>query len=106
MKSPVDDEKFIYRRNFSVKQAPSAEVIYNYAIQTQRSTANSKENPTQNLREILGPKFFSSEIFLKSEKFSRSSENPVKYFRVLLIRPSFSFSLKNNFNAFMLFCSL
>ena len=46
-KSPFDDEKFIYRRNFSVKQAPSAEVIYNYAIQTQRSTANSKENPTQ-----------------------------------------------------------
>ena len=47
MKSPFDDGKFIYRRNFSVKQAASAEVIYNYAIQIQRSTANSKENPTQ-----------------------------------------------------------
>ena len=47
MKSPFDEEKFIYRRSFSVKQAPSAEVIYNYAIQTQRNTANSKENPTQ-----------------------------------------------------------
>ena len=47
MKGPFDDEKFISKRNFSVKQAPSAEVIYNYAIHTQRSTANSKENTTQ-----------------------------------------------------------
>ena len=47
MRSPLDDEKFISRRNFSVKQAPSAEVIYNYAIHTQRSTADYKENPTQ-----------------------------------------------------------
>ena len=30
-----------------VKQVPSAEVIYNYAIHAQRSTADSKENPTQ-----------------------------------------------------------
>ena len=29
MKSPFDDEKFIYRRNFAIKQAPSAEAIYN-----------------------------------------------------------------------------
>ena len=47
MKSPFDDEKFISRRNFSVRQAPSAEVIYNYANHTQRSTVDSKENPTQ-----------------------------------------------------------
>ena len=45
--SPFDEEKFISRRNFSVKQAPSAEVIYNYSIHTQRSTADSKENSTQ-----------------------------------------------------------
>ena len=47
IRSPFDDEKFISRRNFSVKQALSAEVIYNYAIHTQRSTADSKESPTQ-----------------------------------------------------------
>ena len=35
-------KKFISRRNFCVKQAPSAEVIYNHAVHTQRRTANSK----------------------------------------------------------------
>ena len=53
MKSLLDDEKFISRRNFSVKQAPSAEVIYYYAIHTQRSTADSKENPTQRYYLLL-----------------------------------------------------
>ena len=47
MRSPFDDEIFIRRRNFSVKQAPSAEVIYNYATHTQHSTADSKEKQTQ-----------------------------------------------------------
>ena len=40
-------KKIISRRNFWVKQAASAEVIYNDAVHTQRSTADSKENPTQ-----------------------------------------------------------
>ena len=47
MKSPFNDEKFINRRNFWIKQAPLVEVIYNYAVHTQRSTADSQENQTQ-----------------------------------------------------------
>ena len=47
MRSPFNGEKFISRRNFWVKQAPSAEVIYNYAVHTQRSTADSKEPNTE-----------------------------------------------------------
>ena len=43
MRSPLNDEKFISKRNFWVKQAPSAEVIYNYAVHTQRSTTDSKK---------------------------------------------------------------
>ena len=35
-------KKLIYKRNFWVEQAPLAEVIYNYAVHIQRSTAVSK----------------------------------------------------------------
>ena len=47
MRSPFNDEKFIYRRNFWVKRAPLAEVIYDYGVHIQHSTAVSKENQTQ-----------------------------------------------------------
>ena len=44
MRSLFNDEKFIYRRKFWIKQAASAEEIYNYAVHTQRSTADSKKS--------------------------------------------------------------
>ena len=36
-KSPLNDRRFINRKNFWNEQAPSAEVIYNDAVHTQRS---------------------------------------------------------------------
>ena len=42
MKSLLNDRRFINRRNFRSEQAPSAEVIYNDLVHTQRSTAYSK----------------------------------------------------------------
>ena len=47
MKSLLNDRKFINRRNFRNKQAPSAVVIYNDAVHTQRSTADCTGNQTQ-----------------------------------------------------------
>ena len=47
MKSPFNVGKFINRRNFCVEQALTAEVIYNDAVHTQRSTTISKGNQTQ-----------------------------------------------------------
>ena len=47
MKSPFNDEIFITRRNFWNEQALSEDVIYNDAIYTQRSTADSTGNQTQ-----------------------------------------------------------
>ena len=41
MKSPLNDRRFINRRNFLNEQVPSAEVIYNDAVHTQRSTADT-----------------------------------------------------------------
>ena len=46
MKSPFNDEKSINRGNFWIEQAPLAEVIFKYAVHTQRSLADSKENQT------------------------------------------------------------
>ena len=40
-------ENLLTEEIFWVEQAPSAEVIYNVAVHTQRSTADSKENQTQ-----------------------------------------------------------
>ena len=42
MKSPLNDRRFISRRNFWNEQALSAEVIYNDAGHIQRCTADSK----------------------------------------------------------------
>ena len=53
MKSPFNDEKFINRRNFWDEQAPSAELIYNYAVYTQRSTADSKGNQAQRMTQTM-----------------------------------------------------
>ena len=47
MKSSFDDGRFITRRNFWNEQPLSADVIYNDAVQTQRSTADSTGNQTQ-----------------------------------------------------------
>ena len=47
MRSPLDDRRFITRRNPWNKQAPLAEVINNDAVHTQRSTAHSIGNQTQ-----------------------------------------------------------
>ena len=41
VKSPINDRRFSYRRNFWNEQAPSAEVIYNDTVHTQRSTVAS-----------------------------------------------------------------
>ena len=38
MKIPLNDKRFINRRNFLNEQAPSAEVIYNDDVHTQRNT--------------------------------------------------------------------
>ena len=47
MKGSFNDGKFISRRNIGKEQALSMDVIYNDAVHTQRSTADSKGNPTQ-----------------------------------------------------------
>ena len=47
MISHLNDIRFINRRNFRNKQAPSAVVIYNDADHTQRSAADSTGNQTQ-----------------------------------------------------------
>ena len=44
MKSPFNDGKFITRTNFLNEQALTADVIYNDAVHTQRSTADSTGN--------------------------------------------------------------
>ena len=56
MKSPLNDRRFIKRRNFRNKQAPSAMVIYNDAAHTQRSTAHSKGNQTHAAHQIAADK--------------------------------------------------
>ena len=47
MKSPFNDRRFINRRNYWNEQALSAEVIYNDAVHTERSTAEFQGNQTQ-----------------------------------------------------------
>ena len=47
MKNPLNDARFINRRNFRYKQALSAMVIYNDAVHSQRSTADSTGNQIQ-----------------------------------------------------------
>ena len=47
LKSPLNDRRFINRRNFQNEQVQSAEVIYNDAVHTQHSTADSTGNQTQ-----------------------------------------------------------
>ena len=46
-KSPSNDRRFIIRRIFWNNETLSAQVIYNDAIHTQRSTADSQENQTR-----------------------------------------------------------
>ena len=47
MKSPFNDGRLITRKNFWNEQILSSDVIYNDAVYTQRSTADSTENQTQ-----------------------------------------------------------
>ena len=47
MKNPLDDRRFITRRNLWNEQAPSAEVIYNDSVHTQHGTADFSGNQTQ-----------------------------------------------------------
>ena len=47
MKNPLNNKGFINSRNFCNDQAPSAEVIYNNVVHTQRSTTNSTGKQTQ-----------------------------------------------------------
>ena len=49
LKSSLGYRRFITGRNFLNEQALSAAVIYNDAVHTQRSTADSTENQTQRL---------------------------------------------------------
>ena len=45
MKNPLNDRKFITRRNFWNEQTLLAEAIYNDAVLTQRSTAEYQRKP-------------------------------------------------------------
>ena len=47
MKNSFNDEKFITKRNLWSKRALSADVIYNDAVHTKRSTGDSKGNQTE-----------------------------------------------------------
>ena len=47
MKNPLDDTRLITRRKFGNEQAPSTKIIYNNAVHTQCSTADSTGEQTQ-----------------------------------------------------------